>query len=183
MSSDRSRGAKTQTLSLRLDPKTRFILDFMARIKGQSITTVVERAIKDAGNGTVIGPEYDERGNQIDRDNWSDFWDPSEGIRALKLLACPYYPTTYDDDELQAFTTAHQQFFYSDTKCRQPRRAYVEVLWENMERYLNIWREKKSEDYWAAGEAMAADLSAARVAPPDWPPKPKSGDLDDEIPF
>lgn len=182
MSPERSRGTKTQTLSLRLDPKTRFILDFMSRIKGQSITTVVERAIKEAAGHTGF-PEFDERGKRIEHVTWSNFWDPSEGIRALNLLADERYPTTYDEDELRAFTTAHQEFFYSDTTCSRPRRAIVEVLWANMERYLKIWREKKSEDYWAAGEAMAADLSAARVKSPVWPPKPESGDFDDEIPF
>ena len=37
----KERGTKTETLSLRLDPKTKFILEFVARINGQTLTTVI----------------------------------------------------------------------------------------------------------------------------------------------
>ena len=188
MPGEKLRGAKTLTLSLRLDPKTKFILDFVARIKGQSITTVVERAIKETADGLGIGSDH------AYQQSWSDFWDPNEGVRTLKLLGNAYYPTSFDEDELKAFTVAHSDFFY--TKGNEPRRGYLEVLWPRMENYIEIWREKKSTDYWAAGEAMKADLLAARVNPPDWPPKTNpsskpartdpSGpppEFDDEIPF
>ncbi len=183
------RQAKTQSLSLRLDPKTRFVLEFVARIKGQSITAVVERAIKETADSVRIGGnDFGEGGS-----NWSDFWDANDGVRILKLLADNNYPTNYDEDELRAFTLVHQRFFYTNPSSTSPHRGFIEVLWPSIDSYLGIWREKKSEDYWAAGEAMKQDLSAARVATPDWPPKaePKAppstsqqgGDLDDEIPF
>lgn len=201
MPGEKPRGAKTLTLSLRLDPKTKFILDFVARIKGQSITTVVERAIKETADGLGIGPEWDEEGSKAYKPTWSEFWDASEGVRTLKLLGNAYYPTSFDEDELKAFTVAHSDFFY--TKGTEPRRGYLEILWPRMEKYIEIWREKKSTDYWAAGEAMKADLLAARVNPPNWPPiaapqlkaAPQSKptpqasapapppDFDDEIPF
>ncbi|MBK8909460.1 MAG: hypothetical protein IPM60_16780 [Rhodospirillales bacterium] len=185
------------TLSLRLDPKTKFILDFVSRIKGQNITTVVERAIKETADGTGIGPRFDEFGSEIGQETWSKFWDPSEGVRTLKLIACPYYPTTFDEDELKAFTDAHREFFYVGSRGNEPRRAFVDILWPKIEDYLAIWREKKSTDYWAAGEAMKADLGVARVQAPDWPTKPKlperpaapartpasEPDLEDDIPF
>lgn len=191
MAEEMRRGAKTQSLSLRLDPKTKFILDFMARVKGQSITTLVERAIKESADNVGIGPKWDEGGNEIDQPTWNDFWDPSEGVRTLRLIANPHYPTTFDEDDLRQFTEVHQPFFYSDPPLRKvPRRAYLEVLWPHIDRYLEIWREQKSTNYWAAGEAMMEDLLAARVAAPDWPPgAPKkepekaATDLDDEIPF
>ena len=175
---EKKRGVKTQSLSLRLDPKTKFILDFVARIRGQSITTVVERAIKDASDGVVI--DRDDFGNGS---NWSDYWDPNEGVRTLKLFTARDYPTTFDDDELRAFTLVHWQFFYENSEGKQPRRDYLEILWPSIDRYLEIWREKKTADYWAAGGAMKADLSAAGVEPPDWPPKTSSDQLDDEFPF
>ena len=188
MAAERTRGTKTQSLSLRLDPKTKFILEFMARIKGQSITMVVERAIKDASADVVI--DRDEFGNGF---NWSDYWDPNEGVRTLKLLTAREYPTTFDEDELRAFTLAHWPFFYRDPEGKRPHASYLEIIWPSVGRYMETWREKKTANYWAAGEAMMADLSSAGIAPPDWPPmasekssserqKP-SGDLDDEIPF
>lgn len=195
MSIEKQRGAKTLTLSLRLDPKTKFIVDFVARIKGQSITTVVERAIKETADGIGIGPKWDSRGNEAHQPTWSEFWDPDEGVRTLKLLANPGYPTTFDEDELKAFTLAHWQFFYLDHRGNEPKRGFIEILWPKIDRYIEIWRSKKSTDYWAAGETMKADLAAARVAAPDWPPSAKAPakptakvpgsapDIDDDIPF
>jgi len=187
-STDRGR-LKTQSLSLRLDPKTKFILDFVARLRGQSITTVVERAIKESAAGISLGPKWDNHGNEIDQRNWTRYWDPSEGVRALNLLADSEYPTTFDEDELREFTTAHWPFFYNRPDGAVPKRAYVEILWSRIDEYLELWRKTKREDYWAVGRAMAEAIGAAKVVPPQWPPQtsikspPKPTDLDDEIPF
>jgi predicted HicB family RNase H-like nuclease len=56
-----SRRARSETLSLRLDPKLRFAVEFIARLRGQTITTAVERAIKDAADSAVIGEPGLER--------------------------------------------------------------------------------------------------------------------------
>lgn len=179
---------KSESLSLRLDPKTKFILEFVARIKGQSITTVVERAIKDASKDVGIGPEWDNRGNKLERKNWTTYWDPNDGVRTLKLISDKEYPTSYEEDELREFTLSHHEFFYSLGK-EEPIRQYVDVIWERINEFLELWRQTKAKDYWAAGSAMAEALSAARVPPPDWPPPPEpqartaQNDLDAEIPF
>jgi hypothetical protein len=177
-----ARRAKTETLSLRLDPKTKFIVDFIARLRGQSITTVVERAIKDAADAEEM-QIVSQRGERVIYRRWSEFWDPSEGVRALKLIAESKYPTTFEEDELRQFTMSHWQFFYADATGLQPRRAYVDVLWPHVESVLTHWRETKSTDYWSAGEMMKSILKNARLAPPDnWPPVKRPAD-DDDIPF
>lgn len=180
---------KTQTLSLRLDPKTRFILEFIARLRGQSITTIVERAIKESADKTLLAPTWIE-GEEISQRNWLYFWDPSEGVRTLKLLADPEYPTTFEEDELRQFTLAHCRFFYQESEGRNPKRGYVDLLWPRITEFMENWRSTKKNDYWAAGKEMKAALSAAGVKPPEWPPQSKPndqgkprGDLDDEIPF
>ena len=198
MSAEKQPRTKTLTLSLRLDPKTKFILDFLARIKGQSITTVVERALKETADGLGLGPAHDHEGDPIPQQKWSKFWDPSEGIRTLRLIESPYYPTTFDEDEIKVFVEAHKEFFYLDWMRPEPRRAFVDILWPKIEEYLEIWREQKSVDYWAAGKAMKADLTAAGLETPEWPrkssatsaptakaPAPAAGPGldDDEIPF
>jgi len=186
--------AKSESLSLRLDPKTKFILEFVARINGQSITTVVERAIKRASQDIGTSPKWDKNGNELECKNWMTYWDPSDGVRTLRLISDPDYPTSYDEDELREFTATHWQFFYTNAQLTVPRRAYVDILWPRINDYLTIWRDEKSTDYWAAGKTMARDLSAARITPPEWPPQRKSetnkvsgktpiNDLDDDIPF
>jgi hypothetical protein len=175
--------AKTQTLSLRLDPKTRFVLEFVSRVRGQSITTAVERAIREAASNIVLEPSESELRN------WIDFWDPDEGVRALKLLGDARYPTTFEEDELRAFALAHQEFFYANEGTRTPYSAYVNILWPRMDEFLSIWREERSTDYWAAGRAMANALEAADLSAPEWPRPTKETlgsfdkELDDEIPF
>ncbi|MFW8587479.1 hypothetical protein ACOJBM_29200 [Rhizobium beringeri] len=82
MAKDAAKSGKTETLTIRLDPKTRFILEYMSRLKGQTITTVVERAIvAAAAQETVVDREY---GGQL---SWDSFWDVSEGVRALNLAS------------------------------------------------------------------------------------------------
>lgn len=181
--------SKTESLSLRLDPKTKFILEFVARINGQSITTVVERAIKNSSQSVFVNP------NRIDDEepprNWTQFWDPDESVRTLKLISDSDYPTTFEEDEILSFVKDHWRFFYTSPMRHSVVPAYVQILWPNMDRYLEIWKNKRTENWWLAGEAMKADLAKAQVASPEWPPKPKemapkkapSTDLDDEIPF
>jgi hypothetical protein len=172
----KDRGTKTQTLSLRLDPKTKFTLEFVARIKGQTLTTIVERAIRESCDQVTIGSDYGF--------NWQSFWDPEEGVRTLKLLACQDYPSTYDEDDLREFTKAHWEFFYASERAETPRRAFVELLWRKIDDYRRIWHEQRDTDYWAAGKAMSADLSAAKVQSPKWPRSPgQKSDVEKEIPF
>jgi hypothetical protein len=179
----KDRGSKTETLSLRLDPKTKFSLEFVARVNGQTLTTIVERAIRASCDQVGIAV------NDFETANWQRFWDPEEGVRTLKLLACVGYQSTYDEDDLRNFTKAHWEFFYRTQDASIPQRGFVEVLWPRIGTYRQIWHEQRESDYWAAGRTMATDLTNAKLQPPDWPrkvspPEPKkTDDLDDEIPF
>jgi hypothetical protein len=182
---------KTENLSLRLDPKTKFILDFVSRINGQTITTIVERAIR-ASCDQIELPGSVPEGDFAVSFNWKHFWDPHEGVRTLKLLANPAYPTSFDEDELKGFIEAHRQFFYVAGRSRTPNSSMVHVLWPKIDEYRRIWLEEREKDYWAAGIAMTADLTAANVEPPHWPPAPnpspkptarRVGQIEDEIPF
>jgi hypothetical protein len=180
---------KTENLSLRLAPKTKFILDFVSRINGQTITTIVERAIR-ASCDQVELPGSVQEGDFAVSLNWKRFWDPHDGIRTLKLLANPAYPTTFDEDELKAFVESHKHFFYVAGRSRTPNGSMVHILWPKIEEYRRIWLAEREKDYWAAGHVMAADLSAANVEPPDWPPRPTPhpaaqgrAQIEDEIPF
>jgi hypothetical protein len=181
--------SKTQTLSLRLDPKTRFVLEFMSKLKRQSITTVVEEAIRQAGARLEVEPA-----NENPR-TWRDFWDVSEGVRAMLMLADPEIPSNYDDDELRDFLTGHIEFFSETNELRNPDKINVSVLWPDIEEYLEAWRANRRTNPFAAGAMMVEALRDAEVEPPQWPrksknpPSPKSSssrmhaELDDEIPF
>lgn len=177
---------KTETLSLRLDPKVKFMLDFMARVNGQNITTAVERAVLLAADNAKIGADDDVRRS------WANFWDIDEGVRTVKLLSDQDYPKNFAEDELVSFFKDHWEFFYIDQSKRGVHRYYIELLWPKLDEYLEIWRSERQTNYWAAGKAMKADIEKAGIAAPVWPRKGTEtknkrvlevDDLDDEIPF
>ena len=80
---DQKRPVKTESLSLRLDPKTKFILDFVVRAKGVRVTDLVGRAIKEMADATWIS------GQDIERKRWVDYWHPEEGVRVLNIIMDP----------------------------------------------------------------------------------------------
>ena len=191
MAPEKRQKAKTQTLSLRLDPKTRFVLEFMAKIRRQSITTIVEDAIRYTANRTTVGHESDER-------TWEAYWDVSDGVRTMLMLADKEIPSTFEDDELRSFLKAHIEFFSADFDLDRPDRINVDILWPRIDEYLTIWLEAKRSDPWVAGHEMARTLESAGIDVPEWPratkepPVPRvrnfgggsfDKEIDDEIPF
>lgn len=184
------RPAKSETLTIRLDPKTRFMLEFVARLRGQTITTVVERAISDAANRATIEVQevdYSRDGVQTTELSWRDFWSVNDGERALKIARQPDLHPTYDEEKRLAFCRTHWPFFFTGGRDDAGMKTgYLEVLWPRIDEFVAMFDSTKSENYFAAGNAMLAALRKANVAAPDWPPKAgnrSSRDLDEEIPF
>lgn len=169
---------KTENLTLRLDPKTRFVLDFIARSRGQNITTVIERVIQEAAQSSSV---------QIDQSEyvgWEDLWHVNDGVRYLRVADCRGLFPTFDEEYTLNFAKIHWPFFYTGSNCKNQRVTYIEVLWPGIQKFIQLWNETKSTDYWAAGKAMQEALKAANVRPPDWPVKPTPKPVEDnEIPF
>lgn len=193
------RAAKTEVLSMRMDPKTRFLVEVLARNRGQSISTVVERAILESADNAHIGGSEEGR-------TWRDYWHISEGVRALKMAADQGLYPTYEDECRLVFARTHWPFFYTESNCKLHKPWCIDILWPRIDEFLEMWDETKSSDYFATGKAMQQALRDAGIQAPDWPPKapeklppppppkpagrpgpswdaPKGGDLDDEIPF
>ncbi len=187
MSADSTPRTKSQTLSLRLDPKTRFVLEFLAKLNRQSITTVVEEAIRKAGEMATVGGDP---GDFAPR-NWRDFWDVSEGVRTLKMLSDSHVPSNYEDDEVRDFVKQHIAFFSASGNLADPDRLNVQVLWPRIADYLGVWHETGRRHPFEVGAQMSDTLREAGIDPPQWPPPKKPSapkadgieDLDDEIPF
>ncbi|RWI94686.1 MAG: hypothetical protein E5X33_28535 [Mesorhizobium sp.] len=179
-------GAKGESLALRLDKKTRFILDFVSRAKGQTITTVVERAIYEAAAQVHVTDGENDY-------TWQDVWNEAEGARALKWATIKDLFPTYEEERRLNFARRHWPFFYTNERMHTAQTLYVEVLWPKIDEFIQIGDDNLHKNAWAAGEAMQAALSAAQIEPPAWPPKtkqkggdfgpPPSRELDDEIPF
>jgi hypothetical protein len=184
---DTKRGARTESLSLRIDPKTKFILDFMVRVTGFRITDLIERAIKDYADKTTVG-ENDFGPTK----NWLYYWHPEDGTRTINMIFDKDLRTNFDEDELAEFVDQHEEFFFSGSgSARKPLTSFVQVLWPSIDEFVKHWREHKATSRWATGDLMLKAIKDAGMRGPDWPrgtkksPKPQSPkrDLDDDIPF
>jgi len=198
MAAETKRSAKTEVLSMRMDPKTRFLVEILAKLRGQSISTVVERAIQEAADNANIGSSDDKK-------TWRSFWHISEGVRALNMSSERNLYPTYEEECRLVFAKTHWPFFYTSTDYKLIKSWCVDILWPRIDYFLDMWETTKSSDYFATGKAMQEALRDAGLAAPDWPTKPaekpptppsprssgngpswdkpKGGDLDDEIPF
>jgi hypothetical protein len=189
--------AKTETLTIRLDPKTRFILEFMSRLKGQTITTVVERAIVSAASELKIQAP-DDYNHEI---GWQDLWDVSEGVRALGIYAISDFFPTFEEERRLAFARTHWPFFFATKSKTIPLSHYIDILWPRIDEFIQFHEDNKAAggDWHAAGKAMQDALAKANLKVPDWPPKEPaktdvskaagkdvpsfSRDMDEDIPF
>jgi hypothetical protein len=178
------RGGRTESLSLRIDPKTKFILEFMVRITSIRITDLIEKAIKDYADKTTTSDEYPN--------TWLHYWHPEDGIRSLSMLMDDTLPSTYEEDEIADFVKQHKRFFFISDDIRKPMQAFIQVLWPDINHYVEHWRDHKASNRWATGELMLAAIKRADMKGPDWPivAKPTEsviaktiGPIDDDIPF
>ncbi len=153
------RGRRTETLSLRLDPKDKFALDYIVRITGMPITTVVERAIQHFAKNSLG-----------DAPDWKEFWDISEGKRTIEMLSHKEVRATYEEDELVEFVDRYFDLFHysydpyevelSEIVLHKDR---VDVLWPKIHEYVEQWRETKDSNPGAVERVMAEALFAAGV--------------------
>lgn len=155
---------KSETLTIRLDPKTRFILEYVSKLKGQTITTVVERAIVSAATEEKLR-DY-EFGGEL---SWHDFWDVTDGVRALRMAERKEFYPTYEEEKRLHFCKEHWPFFWASRDRKTFLNHYVEVLWPRIDEFIQMHEDERVKDYFASGKAMRAALSDAKLRAPEWP--------------
>ena len=156
------KSTKSETLTLRLDPKTRFMLEFVARLKGQTITTVFERAIQDAADQT-----------RIDKYNglvytWKNYWNVEQGVRDILIFGEPTLRPTFEEEKRLEFTRKYWPFFYTTSEKMIIQNDYIGILWGRIKEFTELDEASRTTNYWAAGDAMEAALKTAHVTPPKW---------------
>lgn len=170
---------KTETLTIRMDPKTRFMLEFVSRLKGQTITTVVERAISAAADSAFTG-------NYNNGITWRNFWSVNEGERALMLAGESDLHPTWEEERRLDFTKRFWPFFYKDRNGKQFQTPNLEVLWPRIDEIIEHHENHITTNANASPEYMSKMLEEAQLPIPQWPPMPqKTGfdDFDADIPF
>lgn len=153
--------AKTERFSARFEGQTDFALSLIAQQKKQKKVAVVEEALLEQAKRLSL----EELGQ-----HFSALYHPNEGVRMLNLFACPGFKTTTAQDELKAFVLEHKEFFYADAKATMPQLGFVDVLWDRIQHYFELWRDKRHNDHYVAAEAMAEALKKAKIKPPKYGP-------------
>lgn len=150
---------KTETLSVRLDEKARFALDFLARLYGQSLSVVVERlAVTDATRARFTGSLNDGAFQKL--------WSPEPGVRELAIAALPELFPSMAEERRLLFCRTHWPYFYNDKQCTEVHLVRLSVLWSKVDDYIETFILSRSDDYLCAAKLMTADLEKAGVEPP-----------------
>jgi len=109
-------------ISMKVDEKFDFALEFAAKRAGKTKTQMIEEsvlaAVKDTG--------------------WEAFWHPSKGVRELMWLR--FGPRSGSDDLLWDFISEHESIFFKDLAPRVP---VIDVLWSDINMYMDVWNKTK----------------------------------------
>jgi hypothetical protein len=168
------RRTKTESLTIRLEPRTRFMLEFVSRARGQPLTTVIERAVAETADQVSV-KVADREAKAV---GWRDIWSVNEGERALRFASLPDLYPTFEEEKRLSFCREHWPFFFKQQYSYDEFLTYyLNVLWSCIDEFVKIHEDKKREDYFAAGKAMQKVLLAAQLEPPDWPPAPTIYDV------
>lgn len=139
----KSSAPRTQPLSMRVDDRTRFLLDFISRIEGSSLTTIVDRAVRQYATNITVE-------NQLmpnEPKNWSHYWYLDEGFRTLKIILDPdirYKFTTIEEERLAQFVETHSSCFFDDTGASavlSPDK--IAILWPQIDSLVAEWVETR----------------------------------------
>ena len=173
---------KSETLTVRLDPKTRFMLEFVARLRGQTITTVFECAIQDTADLAQI------RRNSAHVYTWKNYWDVEQGVRDILISGEPALRPTFEEEKRLEFTRKYWPFFYTAIDKTMMQKHNISILWGRINEFIELDESSITTDYWAAGGAMEAALKNAHVIPPKWKEllgvqNSSSNELDKDVPF
>lgn len=178
----RKRPQKSESLTIRLDPKMRFALEFVARLKGQTITKVIERAISETANSTYSDDNHYK--------NWLHYWNVNEGIRTIRLAQDKDTNPSFEEEEILDFIETHWNYFSSDPEIKNIKKENIEVLWPYITTLIETWREQKFANREACVVLMRDFLSAAGLTAKSWQVDMvyagrvvDEDDIDTEIPF
>ena len=120
-----SQGArKTETLTLRLDPKVKMMIEMISRIRRQSITGVVEAAIEEIAFDLDVPFFYGKETNTWSLSNVvTEVWSTDESERFVNT--CYHLPTllTYEEQRIWETIKASKVFLATDT-------TVMETFWE-----------------------------------------------------
>lgn len=150
--------AKSETLSIRLDVRSRFALDFVARARGQTISTVIERAALSQAIMVTI--------EEYSLGLFESVWHEEEGVRQLAVAAVDKLYPTHDELKRLSFARQFWPYFYREKNFTTFNVPRIQVLWRIIDDLISFFEETRSSDFFAVARRMSEMLSHAGLEGP-----------------
>lgn len=158
-----SRAAKTDALSVRVDPRLRYGLELLSRAQRRSVTGVVEWAIERVLESEVAhASEGEEDTTETFADAVQLVWSPNELERLAKLASMFPELLTYDETRTWAVIKATPQLWVADSEDRRALAPICLDNWDVLEEVLKTAVERSvikgltDEDLKKAGVPLTA---------------------------
>jgi len=146
---------KTETLTLRLDPKVKFMIELVSRIRRQSITGVIEAAIEEIAGD--LGAPFHYKG---ETNNWdlssavAEVWSTDESERFINF--CYHLPNllTFEEQRIWETIKASPFFLANDATAMETfweverighlDRGSISQFWENLLEHVEEHKESRT---------------------------------------
>lgn len=176
-----SKLSRSETVTVRLDPKLRYLAELAARIHRRTLSSYIEWAIKDALDGEDVRPAW-LRGSELSDHTIGReaeyLWDVDDADRFAKLALRYPYLLTHEEQVLWKLIQENGLLWRGRFAGSED-----EWTWRLDEQTLIFERLR---EYWDKFVAVAQGVADKSTLPTWQKKKPGKGafdDLDEDIPF
>ena len=179
--------SRSETVTVRLDPKLRYLAELAARLHRRTLSSYVEWAIEASLDNNVLKPDFEGRGTSI-KDDAEYLWDVDEADKFAKLAL--RYPHLLSHEEQVRWKLIRECGYLWRGKYGPP--PSQEWRWQVVEDSFCFDRLRDKWELFCAvanGDKPASELptwpKTNPARPPGAKPAAKTGfdDMDDDIPF
>ncbi len=115
--------ARSETLAIRLDPRTRYMLELAGRVQHRTLSSVVEWMINNSLKDIPIDEEKSLAAVQ------ADLWDIDESDRLIKLAFSNYSLLSFDEQKIWKVIREHG-YFWKGSYDRYVEGGVYEWVWK-----------------------------------------------------
>jgi len=172
--------ARSETLTVRLDPKLRYLAELAGRKQRRTLSSFVEWAIEDSLSRIPIDATFEGEPIMMS-DVARSLWDIEESDRFAKLGI--RYPDLLNHEEAMLWKIIRECGYLWRGQYEGPRQEWAWKIDEDslvFERLRESWSVLKAV---ASGEAEKSALPTWQRYKPSTPPSAKTSKDDDDIPF
>jgi predicted transcriptional regulator len=184
--------SRSETVTVRLDPKLRYLAELAARKQRRTLSSYIEWAIEDSLKSVVIyqGTGYQGDDNKSIAEEMGRLWDVDEAERFLRLAI--HYPDLLSHQEQEIWKLVQDSLLLQPAQSRQHGR----VSWDHAvledqvfpavrRRWPDIMMANATDSPSARSEWIERTKAEVIEGKVFQKPKGKTSfdDLDDEVPF